>query len=76
MASQMAGAYDRLFNMPRIRDVQRKYLVVQTLVDAIWRLSCAQHGTITPEFSNEAELVAVSYCRTFLPEVIERREAP
>jgi AcrR family transcriptional regulator len=74
MASEMAGAYDKFFNMPPIRDVQRKYLVVLTLVDAIWRLSYARHRAISPAYMREAELVAVSYCRTFLPEVIERRE--
>ena len=76
MASEMAETYDKLFSMPPIRNLQRKYLVMLTLVDAIWRLSYAQHGAITSEFLGEAELVAVSYCRTFLPEVIERREAP
>lgn len=74
LARRMLAFYEQYFHMPHIRDAERKFLVMLTLVDAVWSLSFTKHRTITPQFEEEALAVAVSYCRTFLPEVIERRE--
>ena len=76
IARRMLAFYERFFHMPRIRDAERKFLVMLTLVDAVWSLSFTKHRTITPAFEEEALAVAVAYCRTFLPEVIEVRDRP
>lgn len=73
MAQKMVEVYEQHFVMPAIRDAQRKWLVMLTLVDAVWSLSYTKHRCITTEYADEAVLVGVSYCRTFLPEVIEPR---
>lgn len=74
LARRMLGFYEQFFHMPHIRDAERKFLIMLTLVDSVWSLSFTKHRTITPQFADEALSVAVSYCRTFLPEVIERRD--
>lgn len=76
IARRMLVFYGRFFHMPRIGDSERKFLVMLTLVDAVWGLSFTKHRTITPEFEEEALAVAIAYCRTFLPETIEVRDPP
>lgn len=76
LARRILEHYERLFHMPYVRDAERKFLVALTLIDAVLSLSFAKHGTITPQFEEDALVAAVSYCRTFLPEVIEPREVP
>ncbi|KKB63254.1 hypothetical protein WM40_12120 [Robbsia andropogonis] len=74
IAEEMEAAYDRYFHMPVIRNAQRKWHLMLTLVDAVWSLSYTKHRTITDEYAEESVLIAVSYCRTFLPENIEFKE--
>lgn len=76
VAKRMLVFYGRFFHMPRIGDSERKFLVMLTLVDAVWSLSFTRHRMITPEFEEEALAVAIAYCRTFLPETIEPRDPP
>ncbi|MFT4266188.1 MAG: TetR/AcrR family transcriptional regulator [Xenophilus sp.] len=75
IAGRMLAFYDQFFHMPRIRDAQGKFLIMLTLVDAVWSLSFTKHRRITPQLAEEALSVAIAYCRTFLPEVLELREA-
>ncbi|MFH0132397.1 TetR/AcrR family transcriptional regulator [Variovorax sp. VaC1] len=74
LARRMLGFYEQFFHMPHIRDAEHKFLIMLTLVDSVWSLSFSKHRTITAQFEEEALAVAVAYCRTFLPEVIEPRE--
>lgn len=73
IAAKMLPYYEQFFHMPHIENADGKYLVMLTLVDAIWRLSFTQHGVITPSYAQESFAVAVAYCRTFLPETIPLR---
>ncbi|SFP38678.1 transcriptional regulator, TetR family [Variovorax sp. 770b2] len=75
LARSILAHCERLFHMPYVRDAERRFLVMLTLIDAVLSLSYAKHGMITPQFEEDALVAAVSYCRTFLPEVIEQREA-
>ena len=75
MDRKLMESYDRHFHMPIIREGERKMLVMLTLVDAVWRLSYTKHRGITVEYKCEAILVPVSYCRNFLPEVIDSKES-
>lgn len=74
IAEKMLPYYDQLFHMPHIEDAAGKFLVMLTLVDALWALSFTQHGRITDRYADESCAVATAYCRTFLPEVILRRK--
>lgn len=70
------GALDqmrRLFWMPFIRNVENRFLIALSIVDAIWRVSYAEHGRITPDYAAEATTAAIAYLRTFLPETLEPR---
>lgn len=73
MAGMLVEISTRFFHMPVIRDPQRKFLTLLTIMHAIWGLSYSRHRSITPDFEAEASVAAIAYCRTFLPEFIERR---
>ncbi|MDR8730115.1 TetR/AcrR family transcriptional regulator [Burkholderia pseudomultivorans] len=76
LAAQFEAIFIRHFYMPFIRDMRGKFLVVLTLVDAVFSLSYTKHRHITPEFEKDAKAAAIGYLRTFLPEILERRPVP
>jgi hypothetical protein len=43
--------------------------------DAVWRASFDENGWITPAYAEEASRAVIAYCRTFLPEVLEPKQA-
>lgn len=67
------GWLNRYFVMPYVNDHQTKFSVVIAIFDGVWMTSYGRHRRVTEGFAAEASRAAVSYCRTFLPEVIEQR---
>lgn len=73
-----ASTYQRLnaaFHMPPLRDPVTLFHVNIEITDAIWTLSFLEHGRLTPAFTEEAHRASVAYCRLYLPEHVELREA-
>lgn len=73
MAKTVIASCESFFEMPPVRDALKKYLIALTLVDAIWSLSYAKNGSITTDYQEEAVMAAIAYCRTFLPEMLDRK---
>jgi AcrR family transcriptional regulator len=74
VTDQMVEAFRRMYELPYIQDPHRKFLIVLTIGDAVWRTSLDEHGYITPAYAGEATRAAIAYLRTFLPEDLEPRQ--
>lgn len=62
-----------LFVMPYLPDSEIKFATLWSICDGITMTSYQRHGRVTPEFKREMIEAALSYCRTFLPEVLPLR---
>lgn len=72
------AAYRRLnlyFHMPYLRDAVEKCHISIQIIDAILSSSYIKHGEVTDYYYDEALAACVAYCRTFLPERLEQRQA-
>ena len=65
---------NRYFEMPPIRDLEKRIAISIALMDGIWALSYSAHGRITDEYVEESTRASVIYLRCFLPEFIEFRD--
>jgi AcrR family transcriptional regulator len=73
-ASQTLFEYfDRFFVMPYVKDPQPKFEIMYSIADAVWAISFERHSKIVPQYADEAFAACIAYCRTFLPERVERR---
>lgn len=73
-----AAAFDvmeREFQIPQWEGRDRCFAIAFAIVDAILKLSYRREGAITRPMIEEAKRAAISYLRTYLPEVLPRREA-
>ena len=61
------------YELPFIKDAERRFLVAIAISDGIWRSSFSESGRITPEYEAEGVRAVVAYMRTFLPEHLEPR---
>jgi len=66
--------YQRLFDMPRIPDLEQRMAVVLALSDGVWALSYSVHARITDDYVAESVRASVSYLRCFMPEFIPLRQ--
>ncbi len=64
---------DHYFEMPKIRDLEKRIAISIALMDGIWALSYSVYGRITDEYVAESTRASVIYLRCFLPEFIEFR---
>jgi AcrR family transcriptional regulator len=63
--------FELRFDMPNVRDIERKFLIALGISDSIWRTSFSESGYITPAYAEEATTAVIAYFRTFLPENLE-----
>lgn len=68
--------FDRVFVMPYVKDPSSRFEIMYSIADSIWAISFERHMTITPKYAEEATSACIAYCRTFLPERVERRAEP
>ena len=68
------GGLARHFVLPYLPDPQLKFAVLVGIYDGVWMTSYARHGRITEEYAREGLKAGISYCRTFLPEVLPLRD--
>ncbi|PYE30800.1 TetR family transcriptional regulator [Rhizobium sp. PP-F2F-G38] len=64
---------DHYFEMPKIKDLEKRIAISIALMDGIWALSYSVYGRITDEYVEESTRASVTYLRSFLPEFIEFR---
>lgn len=57
-------------SMVRTDDLADKVATAIALVDGIQSLSYAMHGKVTTHYAEESARAAVSYLRSFLPDVV------
>ncbi len=62
-----------MYELPKLKDGERKFLLAVTIGDAVCRLSYTTHAHITAEFAEETQRAVIAYYRTFLPDYLERR---
>lgn len=68
---------DRLkaaFDMPDVADSATRFHTMLEIQDAVWAISYASHGTITPEYEREAIRASRAYIRLYFPEEIALTE--
>jgi AcrR family transcriptional regulator len=65
--------FDRVFVMPYVKEPQPRFEIMYSIADGIWAISFERHASITPKYADEALSACIAYCRTFLPERVERR---
>ncbi len=68
-------AFDLFFVMPHVSDFQHKFEVMMALADSVWALSFERNGKITQRYAEDATAACIAYCKTFLPDRVERRPA-
>lgn len=61
------------YELPNIKDAERKFLIAVAISDGIWRASFSAFGRIVPDYAEEAVRATLAYLRTFLPEHLELR---
>jgi AcrR family transcriptional regulator len=74
ISAQIQQVLRTMYELPFIRDAERRFLVAIAISDGIWRLSFSEFGYITPEYEAEGVRAVVAYMRTFLPEHLEARK--
>jgi hypothetical protein len=62
-----------MYELPFVKDVERRFLVAIAISDGIWRSSFSEFRCITPDYEAEGVRAVVAYLRTFLPEHLEAR---
>lgn len=70
-------AYDgmnRTFVMPYLPDATTRFYVLIAIFDGMCTASYGRFGTITDQYRDEMIRAIIAYFRTFLPEILERRE--
>lgn len=71
--------YDRLrshFIVAESTALAEAFPVSMTVGDAIWALSFAQHGEVTPELAEESLRARLAYLRLYVGEHVEKRDRP
>ena len=75
LAERIYPVLDTLFHMPRIPDATRHFQIALAILNAVWALSYEHHGEITDAYFQDALKAHNAYCRLFLPEQLEPRDA-
>jgi AcrR family transcriptional regulator len=75
ISAQILETLRAIYELPFIKDAERRFLVAIAISDGIWRSSFSEFGRITPEYQAEGVRAVVAYMRTFLPEHLEPRKA-
>lgn len=73
LAKARASYLRTVFELPTLRDLERRIAVSIALTDGIWSLSYSLHKQITDDYLSESISTAIMYLRRYLPEVLERR---
>jgi AcrR family transcriptional regulator len=71
--------YDRLlahFVVAGSETLANAFAVSMTIGDAVWALSFARHGDVTPEMAAESLRARLAYLRLYVGEHVEKRAAP
>lgn len=71
------GAYERMngtFIMPYLSDAPMRFYVLLGIFDGMATASYGRFGRVTDEYRDELIRAVIAYFRTFLPEVLQRRE--
>lgn len=71
----IAARFERYFVMPDVEDMESICANAIEICDAFWRMSFERHATITEDLFDEGMRAVFAYMRTYLPEVLEPREA-
>lgn len=74
VANARVRALHHFFRMPEVDDLADKIATAIALVDGIQSLSYAIHNKVTTHYAEESARAAVSYLRSFLPDVIPPQE--
>lgn len=75
LADGMYARYNTVFHMPYIADPAKKFHIALAMMDSIWSLSYHKEGRITDDYANETLNACFAYCRLFLPDQVEVRQA-
>lgn len=70
VANARVRSLHHFFRMPEVDDLADKIATAIALVDGIQSLSYALHNKVTSHYAEESARAAVSYLRSFLPDVI------
>lgn len=71
------SSYDRLsrlFQMPVIREPDRKFEVRLAILDSIWQVSVRREGRITEEYFEESLRATIAYACHYIPPIVEPTE--
>ena len=73
ISALMLESFTAAYELPLIRDLERKFLVAVAISDGVWRASYSAFGKITKEYAEDALRAVLAYLRSFLPEQMELR---
>ncbi len=62
----------RYFDLPELPNANRIFFFYVEIVDLIFSLSVLEHGTITPEMTQEAQIAGRSYLSSYIPQILSR----
>lgn len=75
-AAARAADMRQRFECTGLDDLEHWLAVSIGLMDGIWAISYAEHGTITDEYVIESTRASIAYLRCYLPEFLPRRTPP
>lgn len=71
LARNRAEYLNRMFEIPKMPDLEKRLAVSIAVMDGIWALSYSIHRSITDEYLEESILTSTTYLRCYLPEFLQ-----
>jgi len=72
MARHVQTTFSSYFDLPPLDNLERIFLIMLEIADAIWATSMRAHGSITEDYNEEARRAMVSYLSNYFPPILPR----
>lgn len=73
MARQVLATFSGYFDLPSIENLEKIFIIMVEIADAIWAISMRANGSITEDYNEEARRAMVSYLSNYFPPILPRK---